>query len=853
MRATILKTGVALFALAAAAPVLAQNPAPAPAENEGIGDIVVTAQRRAERIQDVPIAISAFSAEQMEAQGVTNTLNLGQYIPNMVAQNNTGLGSANAYYLRGLGNTETIATFDPPVGTYVDDIYISRQNANNLSLFDVERVEVLRGPQGTLFGRNTTGGAINVIMRKPGTEFGGYAEVGYGSYNKKMVRASVDVPVAPTFGIKVSGYWQDDNGYVKNVTTGQRMNDDDGWGVRLGIRGELSPSVRWNASFAHIEANGENILNFDCNPLNGTDCSGRFATTGLLNGTTLSPSPFASLNITGRKANYGQGNRASSNVVTSTLEFDIGDKTTLALITGYIHLNQQFALDFFDGRGGPSLAVPAPFPQGTLPVVPVRGFARGGFSILNDGVHEQFTQEVKLNGGLGDGLIDYVVGAYYYNERNRTDFADVFSIFTGAPGGLGLLLADRTLRNQTTAYAGYAQADVNLGPVTFTAGIRYTDEKKVFDIRDNRAACNAGGAIPANCLFNSNMIVVPPQVATATAIPTTTTTRIWTPRFAVNFKPNDDILLFASATRGFKSGGWNARATAASQLLPFGPEKVWSYEAGIKSEFFNNRLRANITAYWMDVTGLQTPSALVGPTGAITFITRNFADYRNKGIEAEFVVAPFDGFNLFANIGYQDDNYRLPANAPALDAFGIQSTANQIVACRAQLAAGQVPGSANTAAAGTPANNAPACAAGIVDARGNLATPVRTPDWTVSFGASYRAQLGGGLSLTPSANASYRTKVETGTNNLTFYSGSITGPNGTFPANPNSGAFITGSISPAVWQVNAGLALKGIDDKWTLSVDCTNCFDATFVQSSLSNYTYLNRPREWIVRAKYKF
>ena len=110
----------------------------------------------------------------------------------------------------------------------------------------------------------------------------------------------------------------------------------------------------------------------------------------------------------------------------------------------------------------------------------------------------EYVQEVKLNGSLGDGLIDYVAGAYYYNERNRTDFADVFSIFNAnVPGGIGLLLADRTLRNQTTAYAGYAQVDVNLGRLTLTAGIRYTDEKKVFDIRDNRPACNAGGALPA--------------------------------------------------------------------------------------------------------------------------------------------------------------------------------------------------------------------------------------------------------------------------------------------------------------------------------------------------------------------
>jgi iron complex outermembrane receptor protein len=324
----------------------------------GIADIVVTAQRREERIQNVPISISAFSAEQLAAQGVSNTLQLAQYVPNLFAMNNTGLGSANSYYLRGLGNTETIATFDPPVGTYVDDIYISRQNANNLSLFDVERVEVLRGPQGTLFGRNTTGGAINIILRKPGRDFKGFAEVGYGRYDNKLARASFDLPVAESLSVKVSGYWKDDKGYLKNVTTGQRLNDDDGWGVRLGARAELSPSASWTGSYAHIVSKGENLLNFQCNPANPSDCKGRFATTGLREGNRRGRSRRSV--IRGRKANYGLGNNAATDLITSNLELGIGDNLTLNVITGYVAISQQFALDFFDGRGAPSLAVPNP-------------------------------------------------------------------------------------------------------------------------------------------------------------------------------------------------------------------------------------------------------------------------------------------------------------------------------------------------------------------------------------------------------------------------------------------------------------------------------------------------------------
>lgn len=836
----VLVSSTAFVALLASTPAVAQDAPPAE-EESGIADIVVTAQRREQNVQDVPIAISAFSADQLEAQGVGNTLQLGQYVPNLTAQNNTGLGSANAYYLRGLGNTETIATFDPPVGTYVDDIYISRQNANNLSLFDVERVEVLRGPQGTLFGRNTTGGAINVIMRKPGDEIGGYAEIGYGSYRRKLVRGSIDLPLAEGFAIKVSGYGQDDRGYAKNVTLGTRVNDDDGWGVRVGVRGDLSPSVRWNASYAHIVAKGENLFSYNCNPLAPTDCDGRFVTTGLREN-LASPSPYPA-GIANRKAGYGLGNDAASDLITSTLEFDLSDETTLSLITGYIHLRQQFALDFFDGGASPSLAVPRPV---------IRGFTRGGFTILNDGQHEQFSQEVKLNGGFGDGLIDYVAGFYYIDERNRTDFADIFSI-AGPPGGIGLLLADRILKNTLKAYAGYAQVDLNIGALTATAGIRYTDEEKTIGLQDNRAICR-GAALPGVCLDNSQL-----RSLNGAAIPRKLGTDLFTPRFALSLKASEDINIFATATRGFKSGGWNARglnitsATGAflgTEVLPFGPEKVWSYEAGVKSDLFDRRVRVNLTAFYLDVQDLQTPSALVRPNGSIAFITRNFADYRNQGIEAELLFVPVDGLTLFANGGYQDDKYKVPTGGPATDAFGIQTVAAQLAECRAALAAGKIPRGPNVPA-GAPSINT--CAAGIVTADGRIATPVRTPKFTLAIGASYKAEFGNGLSLTPSVNASYRSKQEVGTSNLSYYNAAVTGVNGTFPSNPfGNGAYITGSQSPSAWLVNAGLALK-TESGFQLSVDCTNCFDEEYVQSTLAEFKYLNQPRMWMVRGKYSF
>ncbi len=842
MKKTLLAT-TAIACIATSSPVLAQEGDAEETANEGgLNVIVVTAQRREESVQDIPIAISAFSAEELETRGVSNALEVTQFVPNLVGLNNTGLGTANSYFLRGVGNTESIATFDPPIGTYVDDIYMSRQNANNLSFFDIERLEVLRGPQGTLFGRNTTGGAINVIMKEPGDEFAGYAEIGYGSYERFLARASVDIPLADSFAVKVSGYWQDDDGYAQNTTNGERINENDGWGVRLGIRGELSENARWTASYIHTSANAGNTLNFDCDPANPTNCSGRFVTTG------LSQSGNFNGILTGPKSNFGLGNDVEMDFVSSNLEFNFGD-IDVNLITGFIDLRQNFALDFADGRGLPSTANPIP---------PVLGFTNGGFTISNEGEHTQFTQEIKVSGSLADGLIDFVGGVYYFEEDNRTDFGDIFSLnlpFAPAPTGFPLVLADREIRNETTAWAGYLQADVNFTDrLKLTAGIRYTDEEKTFAVRDNRptVGTNAAGQntcfgpfqfAPSTCIDSVNLIA-----NNGLAIPQTQDTKIWTPRFAINFDVNDDVLVFASATRGFKSGGWNARGTSPSELLPFGPETAWSYEAGFKSEFLDRRVRLNVTAFYLDVGDLQTPSAFIRPDGSLAFITRNFADYRNKGIEVELNTAPIDGLNIFGSLGYQDDNYRIDQNAPGLDPFGVQSVAAQQTACLAQIAGGLVP---NLAGADTAAS----CGVGIVAPDGSIAEPVRTPDWTIALGMSYTAEFGGGMSLIPSVNANWRSSSETGTSQVSLFNQPVTGSvTGTvFPSNTlGDGQFITGSFSEDRWIFNAGLALKS-EAGWSITAECKNCFDQESVESTLANYSYLNPPRTFLIKGRFDF
>lgn len=827
----LLSVAAAATLWAPATAQIADETADETAGEEGLDVIVVTAQRRQESVQDVPIAISAFTAQELETRGIAEALDIAQFVPNLVGFNNTGLGSANGYYIRGLGNTESIATFDPAVGTYVDDIYLSRQNANNLQFFDVERVEVLRGPQGTLFGRNTTGGAVNVILAEPGDEVAGYAEFGYGAYERFVGRASVDIPLADSLAIKLSGFFDNDDGYAINSTTGERLNDRDGWGARLGIRGELSDTVRWTASYAHIVSDAENTLNFDCDPQRDT-CAGRFITTGFREAENDPNGPFVGI-FTGEKQFFGNGNRTDTEIVSSNFEIGLGD-LTINFITGFVHLEQEFGLDFFDGRGGPSLSVPFP---------PVQGFAAGGFTIVNDGRHEQFTQEIKLTGSFADGLVDIVAGVFYIDEDNKTDFGDSFTLGI-VPGGFPLNLADRTIDNETEAWAGYIQGDLNVSDqLKLTAGVRYTDEEKTFAVSDNRPEVGGGLCFgpnqfaPSTCIDTANLVA-----ANGAPIPTKQQIDLFTPRFAVNYELNRDILLFASATRGFKSGGWNARGTAPGELLPFGPEKVWSYEAGFKSELFDNRVRFNLSAYYLDVSGLQTPSALIRANGSIAFLTRNFADYENYGIEAEVQARPVPGLNVFATLGYQDDEYKLD-QSEAVDEFGVTSVAAQLADCRAQLASGLLAGGGATS-----------CGSGIVAPDGTIAEPVRTPDLTVAFGANYEFDFGGGWTLTPAFNANWRDKSEVGTSNLSFFDAPVTDGFGTtFPANTaGNGEFITGSFSDDRWIANASLTLR-FDDRYAISAECRNCFDEEAIESSLANYSYLNPPRTWLVKARVNF
>ena len=747
----------AAVALMAAGNAWAQAPTQAAEERTGVEEITVTAQRREQNVQDVPIAVSAFSALDLQRRQVTDTYDLLRNIPNMAGNLNVGVGTSASYFLRAVGNGESIATFDVPVGTYVDDVYIARQNHNNFALFDVERIEVLRGPQGTLFGRNTTGGAINIIMRKPGDRIAGYAEGGYGRFNEVMLRGSVDLPLNEKLLTKLSAFRVTNDGYATQVLTGRKFNTRDAWGLRGAVRLLPVDDVTIDIAAEHVDDMNTNFLN-----VVGPD-GRRVVNNNIVQG-ALAPL------VTGRKGRFPIDNRAISTAVSGNLAVDFGE-ASLRLISGWRRTEQRFVVD----SGGER-------PRVTRPT---------GFNpIANDSSHEQFSQEVKLDGRLLDGRLTYVAGVYYLREDNVTDFAQ---LATNSVTGVQTVTADRTLSNQLDTYAAYVQGDFRIvDGLIATAGIRYTAEDKRLQVQTNPGALGVQLST-AGIAAAGNPIKIRDSA--------------WTPRFAFSYAPNDDIMLFVSATRGFKSGGWPGRSTSNAGFVPFLAETVWSFEGGLRSEWFDRRLRINATGFYATTFDVQIPAQIATATGPVSSTT-NPANLRNYGLELEVSAVPIEGLSLSASLGLQNASF--VSIDPVVQA--------QQQRCRQNIV---VPG-------------LPGCNANFVDRLGNIATPVRAPKVTASGTISYDAKLGF-ATLTPTAGINVTSPYAIGT-----------------AGSPDQ---IDGSWTGVTQvYVNASLALRptGLPG-FSLAAECRNCFDKAYPLTYLPTFQFLDRPGTWMVRARYDF
>lgn len=591
--------------------VAAQESQQAAAEEEYAGqDIVVTAQRRPERMQDIPVAVTAFTESTIRELDLNDAIAVSKYVPSMISQNNAGLSTANAYYLRGLGNSQSAATFDPPVGTYVDNIYVARQNANNYAFFDTERVEVLRGPQGTLFGRNTTGGAMSIIMRKPSDTAGAKFEASYGSYDRVTAKAIIDVPLSQSVLTKWSAFYVNDEGYLNNITTGETLNGERSYGFRSDVRflptDELTIDIAGEYTF-----NSGTYLGVRSEPTPssryGTPTTPVFYETATnMRKTSCDGDPVNILLTTGN----GLCQQTDAYAVTANVTY-AADAGTLEAIFGWRDMQQGYINNYV--------------------ATTVNKYA--GFVLADYSENSQISGELKWSSDLLDGRLKYVGGLFYLQEDNSFASAD----FMGAADATSYnILNDRHFEQDVETAAAYLQVDYELVPdLTATVGARYTWEEKNLAFFKSERFPGLG--------FDS-------ADAIAAGVPLKMTEKRVTPRVALSYKVTPDVIVFGSVTNGFKSGGWNGTSAKPTQVLPFRPEVTWSYEAGFKSDLFNRKLRLNGTFYMADTKDLQiTSGIIIPPDPAIVSLARNAGKLRAYGFEWETAYNPSRNFNIFVN------------------------------------------------------------------------------------------------------------------------------------------------------------------------------------------------------------
>jgi iron complex outermembrane receptor protein len=590
-----------MWAMLAAMPAAAQTQQDS---SNTLQDIVVTAERREERLQEVPVAVTAFGAATLQNRQVNNMVDIMTTIPNLHASNNIGQGSATTVFIRGVGETESIITIDTPVGFYLDDVYIGRQGVNNMALFDVERVEVLRGPQGTLYGRNTSAGAIKVVTKRPVFENEGMVEGTFGRFDAFSVKGSANLAVSETAALRANAIVSGGGGDTFNRISRTRVNETKMVGVRLAGRFKPSDTVDINIAGDYSRANQNGRYGVDV--------------LGLLRPT--SGSLFIATSGTDTE------NIGKAYGVNATIDWQASETISVKSITAWRKTTQRYNLDLTDQ------------PVST-------------YTLYTDNDSRQFSQEFQVSGTFGDRF-DYVAGLYYFDEKSEAFIGDYLNV---GPPAFNYIFLRKDLTVSNKSYAAFAQVNYKLtDQLGLIVGGRFTrDDKDItiaqigdFTGRDPMFSTFAG--VP---MFN-NAVVCGQTIAARPGRPTKCDLGFsrFTPKAGIEFKPNDDLLVYFTYTKGFKSGGWSARVTDPREFFDFDPESINSFELGIKSTVLDGRGTVNLTGFFYDYKNLFNTGTTAN--GSFGIATSNAEIY---GLELETNWQLADGVRGFANLAWQDN------------------------------------------------------------------------------------------------------------------------------------------------------------------------------------------------------
>ena len=594
-----------LFAIAAtlSAPAFAQagNAGPAVESADGIdGDIIVSARRRDESLMEVPISLTAVSGATLEAQGAPDITALQQQAPNMTTAVARGSNSTLIAFIRGVGQQDPLWGFEPGVGLYVDDVYMARPQGAVLDIFDVERIEVLRGPQGTLYGRNTIGGAIKYVTRRLGNEFGGRVRATYGSYNQVDLSGTVVVPLGSNLAVGAGVLWSQRDGYGKNLNTGVDQYDKDVLAGRV--------SAEFDSGDVFIRAAADRTEDRS-NPRHGTR----------LNGFAGLPAFAPTKSVYDTRAGIGDDNKVVTQGVSLTGEVGIGEGYTLKSITAYRDGKTDTLIDF-DNTPGPVLDIPAFYKDW------------------------QFTQEVQLL--VEQERLQGVLGAFYLDGRASGAFDTVV-------GGAGLTIyTGGNVKTKSIAFFGdfsYSLTD----ELKLSAGLRWTKDDKTGTVfRRNYAGIRS------------------PAFGNAAAIPglirsdytNDRSFEKFTPRVSLSYQPTDDLNLYASWGRGFKSGGFDMRGdviATPTTVNGYEPETMDSFEVGLKGAFLDRTMFLNLAGFYSKYKDQQvTIQAPTVTPGVIASFVDNAGRANIWGVEAELRVQPHRNLQFQSSIGYVNAKYK---------------------------------------------------------------------------------------------------------------------------------------------------------------------------------------------------
>ena len=564
-----------------------------------IEEIVVTAQRRTERAQDVPISVDTVDAATLTDAHVTNALELSQVVPAVNIQYATGTYTP---FIRGIGNPIAVAGNEASVSTYVDGFYIARVFADFLPLEDVERIEVLKGPQGTLFGRNSTGGLINLVTRTPEREPTIEGSVGYGNYNTTTGKVYASTPLGSSSAISFSaiGEAQDDP-WGHNVTTGQDVGRGDKYRLRAKLISSLTDTT--NITFSAGYAHAQNNFTPAGGPAIGT-------TTG--NPPGFPPTKYQPLSFFDVRGNENPETRAKSFDTSLRIDQKLGELSLVSL-TGYRN-SRIFVLNDYD-------YTPLNYFNATLP-----------------DKEKQVSQEIQLLSAPASRL-NWIAGLYYLHLESAYDGA----VFSGLQfGGIDAVLYGA---QNTDSYSAYVQGTYEIVPkLKLTLGGRYTSDDVSGSGRTDIAA-------PGSSPLSAGAVIFPGATTDVDR-----TFDKFTYRAALDFSVLEDILLYASVSSGFKSG---VITTLPINPTPALPEVVKAYELGIKSELLDRRLRLNAAVFQIDVTDPQV-QRIVAATNEVV----NAQGARSRGIEAALEAAVAPGLQVRASSTFLDAKYTDFQDAP---------------------------------------------------------------------------------------------------------------------------------------------------------------------------------------------